>query len=126
MVGAHELACAFNRSARRDAHQLALSAPTSLEHIRKHAHLLEEWFSQLARGFMTLRFGPYRRPIKSRPLSYRAEITANKQRSGLIAFLNTSLGLWILSSIFLSLGSWSYTVWTENRAEAREKAERTK
>nr|WP_315428116.1 hypothetical protein [uncultured Albidiferax sp.] len=33
-------------------------------------------------------------------------------RQGLIPFLNTSLGLWLLSTTFISIGSWAYTTWT--------------
>lgn len=38
-----------------------------------------------------------------------------------MSFLNTPLGLWILSSIFVSFGSWSYTLWSKSLEESKIK-----
>jgi hypothetical protein len=58
---------------------------------------------------------------------YREEVrrqlqTAEPPTRGerLIAFLNSGLGIWILSSILVGLVTWSYTMWTESRSTARE------
>jgi len=30
-------------------------------------------------------------------------------------FLNTSLGIWLISTVFISFGTWTYSKWSENR-----------
>jgi hypothetical protein len=37
-----------------------------------------------------------------------------------VAFLNTGIGLWLLSSVALGFITWSYTKWDTNRIKARE------
>jgi hypothetical protein len=46
-----------------------------------------------------------------------------KRERPLIQFLNSALGLWLLSTLFLSIGSWLYAEWSQSRAEAARRHE---
>lgn len=56
---------------------------------------------------------------------YRAEVrkqlelTAPKQ-SGVLAFLNTNFGLFLLSTVFISTFSWSFNAWLTHKREAKQ------
>jgi hypothetical protein len=48
---------------------------------------------------------------------------ADKKDGSVLRFLNSALGIWLLSTIVVGLFSWSYTVWKDSRASASQRAE---
>jgi hypothetical protein len=48
---------------------------------------------------------------------------AETWRKRALAFFNSALGIWLLSSVALGLVTWTYTRWTETLAKARENRE---
>jgi hypothetical protein len=52
----------------------------------------------------------------------RRELSTKKDGK-LLTFLNSALGIWLLSTIVVGLLSWSYTVWRDSRASASQTAE---
>lgn len=54
--------------------------------------------------------------------NHRFSYAPNFFPSRVLNFLNTSLGIWLMSSIFISFGTWTYAQWTDSR---KLNAERT-
>jgi hypothetical protein len=58
---------------------------------------------------------------------FREEVrreVSRKKEAGILSFLNSSLGIWLLSTIVVGVFSWSYTVWKESRSHAQESQEK--
>ena len=57
--------------------------------------------------------------------NHRSVLAKNSFLSRSIQFLNTSLGIWLISSIFISFGTWKYTQWDDSRKLNAERTART-
>ena len=51
------------------------------------------------------------------------EAASRRPRSPLLTFLNSSLGIWLLSTIVVGSVSWNYSWWTERRAREGQRRE---
>jgi len=51
------------------------------------------------------------------------EAASRRPRSRLLTFLNSSLGIWLLSTIVVGSVSWNYSWWTERRAREGQRRE---
>jgi hypothetical protein len=52
--------------------------------------------------------------------SHRREQERARKPSEIWVFLNSTFGIFVLSSVFISLFSWTYTQWSTSRAQGRE------
>lgn len=62
--------------------------------------------------------------LVSRPVFRRRSTQSDQPKPARLAWLNSAFAIWLLSTIFVSLGTWVYTLWQQNLAQEKARVER--